>query len=109
MANKIEYTNLRPTDGFVNYGSRYANSSKIIYYGNNRVLSFTTYKKSRYPESSADKFTVIPPGMEYRPDKVSLETYGTVDYWWKILEANGMNDIYAFKSGTNIRLPATIF
>jgi hypothetical protein len=40
---------------------------------------------------------------------VSLETYGVVDYWWKILEANNMKDIFDFKSGVNIRLPGSIF
>ena len=108
MANKIEVTNLNPINGFVNYGSRYA-GSKIIHYGNNSVLTFSTYKKINYPISSADKFAVIAPGMEFRPDKVSLQTYGTVDYWWRILEANNMHDILEFRTGVNIRLPATIF
>lgn len=107
MANKIEYTNLRPIDGFVNYGSRYA-AAPIIYYGDNRVVTFGTYRKKQYPNTSSDKFAVIPPGMEFRPDKMSLEAYGTVDFWWRILEANGIKDIYSFKSGMNIRLPSVL-
>jgi len=48
----------------------------------------------------------ITKAFEFRPDLVSYKVYSTPDYWWKILEFNGMMDIFDFKNGRNIRLPS---
>lgn len=106
MANYIETTNINPRR-FVPVSSRYS-ESPVIYYTENKILTFPTYKKTVIPRTSRDKYYVIPPGREYRPDLVSLSAYGTVDYWWKIMEANNIKDIFEFKSGLNIRLPDSI-
>lgn len=107
MANPIEYTNINPTT-YVTVSSRYVNS-RVIYYGQLRRITFTTYKKHDIPEAPTDRFAVIPAGMEYRPDRMSQEYYGTPDFWWKILEANGITDIFDFKTGKTVRLPSNIF
>lgn len=112
MANFIEATDFRPIDGFVNATSRYADAT-IIYYGNLRKLTYTTYKKTdpnmlQQPQKG-DIYSIIPPGWEYRPDLASRTMYGTVDFWWKILEANDMKDVWEFKAGKNIRLPINIY
>lgn len=107
MANKIEYTNLRPTD-FVTNVSRYA-SSKIIYYSDERIITFETYKRKEMKKSKADQVAIIPPGMEYRPDLVSKEKYGIPDFWWKIMEANNIKDITEFKAGKTIVLPEAVY
>lgn len=104
MANQITTTLIDPSNGLVTKSSRYANS-KVIYYGNNNVMTFTTYKKQIKP-SDADRFTVISSDIEYRPDLLSLKVYGIVDYWWKILEVNEMKDVFDFKAGVNIRIPS---
>jgi hypothetical protein len=107
MANKIEYTNY-PSDSFVSASSRYYGNT-IINYGNLRSLTFTTYKRKTYAENPGDLFSIIPPGMEYRPDQMSQYAYGTPDFWWKIMEANQIWDIYDFKAGLNIRIPSNLF
>ena len=107
MANYIEETNINPRQ-FVPPSSRYA-ESKVIYYTEKKLLTFNTYKKTKIPLSPTDKYAVITPGVEYRPDLVSQKAYGTVDFWWKILEANDMKDIWEFKSGLNIRIPGAMF
>lgn len=107
MANKIQFTNLQPNN-FVHNLSRY-NNSEVIYYGDNNLLTFTTYKKKNNTPSGDDRFTVITAGTEYRPDKVSYAAYGSVDFWWRIMEANNIKDIFEFKAGLNIRLPGNIF
>lgn len=107
MANYIEFTNIRPTR-FVTPTSRYVNS-KVIYYTERKLISFNTYKKADIPITNNDKYMVITKGLEYRPDLVSNRAYGFPDLWWKILEANGMKDIYEFKAGENIRIPNAIF
>jgi hypothetical protein len=107
MANKIEFTDVRATN-FVTKVSRYA-SSKVLYYSDEKILTFETYKRRNYSKSSRDKVAVIPPGMEYRPDLVSKERYGLPDFWWKIMEANGIKDIMEFKAGKTIILPENVY
>jgi hypothetical protein len=47
MSNYIEYTNIRPTR-YVPITSRYS-SSTVVYYTENKILSFSTYKKTNVP------------------------------------------------------------
>ena len=107
MANYFEVTKLNPLN-FVSFTSRYA-ENKICYYKEDRYLTFSTYKKNNYPSSSRDKYMVITKGYEYRPDLISQKIYGFPDYWWKIMEANNIKDIYNFKAGVNIRIPGGLF
>lgn len=107
MANKIEFTDLQPND-FVTRVSRYM-SSRIIYYSDEKIITFETYKKQKFSPSSTDQVAIIPPGMEYRPDLVSKEKYGISDFWWKIMEANNISDIMDFKAGRTIILPENIY
>lgn len=107
MANPIQVTNV-PATRFVNTASRYANSVVILYSEANKT-TFEIYKRGTYLPSTNDKYTVITKGQEYRPDLLSRTVYGTVDYWYKLLEANGMSDILEFKAGVNIKVPGNIF
>lgn len=107
MANKIEYTNLRASD-FVTTVSRYSNS-QVIYYSDEKIITFETYKKKKYKSSPSDQVAVIPPGMEYRPDLVSKDKYGVPDFWWKIMEINNIKDIMDFKAGRTIVLPEGVY
>ena len=108
MANQITFLNTRPTDGLVDVTSRYTNSA-VIRYGDVNRLSFSIYKRQITEFQSTDQVTVIPSGMEYRPDLVSQRTYGTPNFWWRIMEVNKIFDVFDFKSGVTIRLPQNIF
>src|ERR1035437_3500550 len=101
MANKLTVTTLRPTDGYVDSTSRYSNST-IVYYGDDNLLTFETYKRGVQTDATSDRYTIIPAGMEYRPDLMSNQIYGVPDLWWKILEVNNIFDVFDFKAGTNI-------
>lgn len=90
---------------FIDSNSRYQNSG-LIYWGQQKYLTFKTYKRKKYTLSNQDKFWVIPTGLDYRPDIVSLKAYGTVGYWWVLLEANGMLSIMEFVGGKNIIIPS---
>ena len=107
MANFIEKTTISPKR-FVPVTSRYADST-IIYYTENKLLTFSSYKKNETIFRKEDKYYVVTAGTEYRPDLVSNIAYGTVDFWWKIMEANNIKDIFDFKSGLNIRIPNSVF
>ena len=106
MSNYYEKTNISPSK-FTIFSSRYFESD-VIYYTENKLLTFGTYKKNTYSPSANDKFTVVTKGFEYRPDLMSYKAYGTPDFWWKIMEANGIKDIYDFKSGLNIVIPDNV-
>lgn len=107
MANKIEFTDIRP-ENFVTKVSRYSNS-KVIYYSDEKVITFETYKRTKFTPSKTDQVTVITPGIEYRPDLLSQDKYGIPDFWWKIMEANSMKDVMEFRSGKTIVLPENVY
>lgn len=107
MANYIESSSINPNN-FVTPTSRYINS-EVIYYSENRFLTFETYKRPESQDSPDDMYMVIPAGKRFRPDLVSKSVYGTVDFWWKIMEVNGIHDIIDFDTGVNIRLPRNIY
>ena len=107
MANYIEETKIDPKR-FVTVTSRYSDSV-VLYYTENKLLTFTIYKKTKIKLSRNDKYYVVTAGTEYRPDLVSQTAYGTVDFWWKIMEANEIKDVFDFKAGLNIRIPDAIF
>ena len=109
MANKITKTEINPVNSkLVVAVSRYA-QSKVVYYGDKNLITFKTYKKQVILSDTEDQFTVVPPGMDFRPDRMSSDAYGLPDFWWKILEANNLKDIYEFRAGLNIRLPAKVY
>lgn len=106
MAVPIQLTTLKATR-YVTQSSRYA-SSDVILWGENGILTFKTYKRQPIPSRDDDKFDVIPPGEEYRPDQTSKRAYGTPDFWWRIMEASDIKDIFDYKVGTNIRIPSAL-
>lgn len=103
MAVFIDTTNLNPTT-FVTPTSRYANS-EVFRWGEDGILTFETYKRKPIPQTDYDKFTVIAPQYEYRPDLLANDVYGEPDLWWRILQANRIWDIFDFKAGKTIRIP----
>lgn len=107
MANRIEFTGANPTE-FVPPTSRYA-ASRVLKYSEDRITTFETYKRPAFSISPEDQLAVISPGMEYRPDLMSMEKYGTTDFWWRIMEANKMKDIMEFKAGRTIILPENVY
>lgn len=109
MANEIERTNISASK-YVDATSRYLNSDVIYYNGpsDKKVLTFNTYKRQTPRISVNDKFTVISAATQYRPDLISNTIYGFPHYWWKIMEFNGISDIFDFKAGMTIRLPEFI-
>ncbi len=100
---EIEYTGLKARD-FVDAPSRY-NKNYIIKYGDK--IAYPIYRKSNVTFSKLDQYYEISKDMEYRPDLVSYNFFAAPDFWWKIMEMNGMKDILEFKAGRTIRLPGS--
>lgn len=103
MTVPIQETNIR-TDTILDAFSRYRKQN-VIYYGEQNFITFDTYLRGTYEPDSKEKVMVITKGVEYRPDLVAYDFYGIPDPWWKILEVNGMKDIWEFKAGKTIMLP----
>ena len=108
MSNSIQLANQQPSQ-FVSNSSRYL-SSNVIYWSDERILTFETYKRKPVVQSSSDKFMIISPGMEYRPDKIAQKAYGKklMGYWWRIMEANNIFDVFDLKAGTVLRIPTIV-
>jgi hypothetical protein len=107
MANRIKRSKI-VSSTYVDVTSRY-NGSKVIYYGDNNILTFESYKRSRPSFGKTDKYYLITGATEFRPDLVSNSAYGVTSFWWRIMEANGIKDIMDFKAGTTIRIPESLF
>ena len=107
MANSIEYSDTI-SRLFVTATSRYS-SSRVLKYSEQKITTFETYRRKPFVMSSADQLAVIPNGMEYMPDLMSLERYGTVDFWWRIMEVNSIKDVMDFRAGSTIILPDNIY
>lgn len=106
MTIPIQYTNISPKT-IVTPSSRYKDQN-IIYYGENKILTFDTYIRKDYKQNGLEKIATITKSVEYRPDLVSQKIYGFPDNWWRILEVNKMKDVWEFKAGKTIILPNRI-
>ena len=104
MAYKIELSKTANAGRYVDSLSRYIRS-KVYNYGDEKKITFETYKKTQRNASPYDKYAVIPEGFAYRPDLVSTQVYGYPDSWWLIMEVNGIYDIKDFVAGKTILLP----
>ena len=106
MPNVIEPTTGLVSTNFVANTSRYLNSEIVNYrIGGVKYLTFKTYKKPTRTPSSNDQYYVIQAGDNYRPDILSKRAYGTESYWWVLLQANNMNDVYDLTAGKTIVIP----
>lgn len=104
MTIYIERTGIRASS-LVDSNSRYKNAS-VVYYSEQKFITFETYLRKPYIPNGSESVMLITKGIEYRPDLVSYDVYGVPDYWWKILEANLINDIWGFKVGVTIFIPS---
>lgn len=104
MAYQVSVSETSKSSNYVTALSRYY-GSKVLVYGDEKKLTFETYKRLSIPTSVYDKYTVIPEGYAYRPDLVSNKVYGYPDSWWLIMQANQIYDIKDFVAGKTIRIP----
>jgi len=72
------------------------------------VITFETYKRKKQAFVNTDKYLVVKSGEEYRPDLIAKRAYGSslYTYWWKIMEANLIFDVFDIKTGLTLRIPA---
>ena len=108
MANiKIEYPDppISPTS-YVAASSRYVDST-VVYWSERKILTFKTYQRRTYNFDGNETKAVVKKNEEYRPDKMAYRVFGDPALWWVLMEANGIWDVFDFKSGLNITIPNT--
>lgn len=67
------------------------------------------YKHRSIPRHKDDKFVEIMPKHLHRPDRLSLELYGTPIYWWVFMVCNTSlirDPIWDLQVGMVIRVPS---
>jgi len=106
MANWIRFLPTLASE-HVGPSSRYIRH-KLLHYTEEKKIAFEIYKRPNRPMAGNEEWLEITEAVQYRPDLVSEEIYGTPDFWWSIMEFNGMKDILEFKAGTNIRIPGDV-
>ena len=109
MATQISPANGLQTSNFVANTSRYIDAN-LIYWGDKKVLTYEVYKRKPFIKKSSDKFLVVSVGEEYRPDLIAKRAYGInlIAFWWKIMEANNIFDVFDLKAGKTLRIPAIV-
>jgi len=56
--------------------------------------------------TTPSRVLIVPAGYEGRPDLISHQVYGIVDYWWVICAANNIIDPFEqLIAGKQIRIP----
>jgi len=80
------------------------NSSRKLRIYENRILNkyiplFKQYGEIKlFTDDEIKKY-------QYRPKRLSLEYYGTIDFWWIILAVNGYMSILDFKNFSSLIIP----
>ena len=73
---------------------------------NNKEIDLLTSKITDMMFENYDVYT-IQQFVEHRPDLISFIHYGTVEYWWLILEINDIIDPFSeLYTGRDIMIPA---
>ena len=106
MTVPIEPANIR-VQLLVRGLSRYKDSTPI-YWGDQKRICFQTYLRQPYKVTGNEKVALVTPGLAYRPDLLSYEVYGFPDAWWRIMEVNGIHDVWDFKPGITVMLPDSV-
>ena len=72
----------------------------------NKFLDILSYRT--IPAQADDLLTQIGPTYQYRPDLMSFDLYGTVDYWWVFTIRNRdliIDPVWDFTADKKIYIP----
>lgn len=86
--------------------SRYrgATITEVEYRG--ELKPYTVLKKMvNVPLTTEDFYITLDQGNEKRPDLISYQVYGIVDYGWAIMEVNGVRSWLELTEGSRLRIP----
>jgi hypothetical protein len=57
------------------------------------------------PLTSEDYYIRLDQGNQFRPDLISFQVYGTVDFGWAIMEINNITSWLGLTEGVRLRIP----
>lgn len=86
--------------------SRYRGATVTEVEHRGELKPYTVLKKLvDIPLTTEDYFIRLDEGTAQRPDLISYQCYGTVDYGWAIMELNGIRSWLDLTLGTKLRIP----
>jgi hypothetical protein len=62
-------------------------------------------KLIQVPLTTEDFYITLDQGNALRPDIISNQVYGTVDYGWAIMEVNNIRNFLELEVGVRLRIP----
>ena len=88
--------------------SRYRGATVTEVEHDGELKPYTVLKKLiDVAPTTEDYYIVLDEGNVQRPDLISYQCYGTVDYGWAIMEVNGIRSWLDLKLGVRLRVPPT--
>lgn len=86
--------------------SRYRGATVTEVEYNGELKPYTVLKKIvDVPLTTEDYYIVLDEGNMQRPDLISFQVYGTVEYGWALMEVNGIRSWLDLQMGVRLRVP----
>jgi hypothetical protein len=86
--------------------SRYRGATVTEVEHRGELKPYTVLKKIvDVPLTTEDYYIVLDEGNMQRPDLISYQVYGTVDYGWALMEINGIRSWLDLRMGVRLRVP----
>jgi hypothetical protein len=86
--------------------SRYRGATVTEVEFNDELRSYTVLKLPiNVPLTTEDYYIILDQNNQLRPDLISFQVYGTVDYGWAIMEVNGITSWLGLVEGVRLRIP----
>ena len=85
--------------------SRYRGATVTEVEFKDELRPYTVLKKLvDVPLTTEDHYITLDQGNAQRPDLISYQVYGTVDYGWAIMEINGVRSWLELREGSRLRI-----
>jgi hypothetical protein len=86
--------------------SRYRGATVTDVEFNGQLRSYTVLKLPiDVPLTTEDYYIILDQNNQLRPDLISFQVYGTVDYGWAIMEVNNITSWLGLVEGVRLRIP----
>lgn len=86
--------------------SRYRGATVTEVDFNGEIRPYTVLKLPiEVPLTTEDFYVIVDQLNQFRPDLLSFQVYGTVDYGWAIMEVNNITSWLGLAAGVRVRIP----
>ena len=86
--------------------SRYRGSTITSVTQDGELRNYTILKEPlEVPENEQDFYVSIDSTNQFKPEHLSFQVYGDVNYGWAIMEINNIRSFLELKTGVRVRIP----